>query len=133
MILSSQDLVHDRQSALLRTGIKGELLLCIWEARELDGVDDVFFRGTHAEIRHLKFTPAVDVDYECFEPVTVSKEYMYEILLEKGRGSVTILEQPSQRNGGTLVVRVDDSLSPGNDHYRFMVLRKDNEKTVGLR
>ncbi len=113
----------------LRSGIDRHNFVCFWEAAKVDGTDDVLFSGRSARVRHIDFNPAEGVRYECYEPVRLTENQVYEVLAVQGRGTVTVLEQPDRNNGGTLAVRVDDRGFPGDDYYRFLVLKKPGPET----
>jgi hypothetical protein len=122
--LPAKDMLLDRQAASLLSGIDRQNLVCIWEAAKVDGTDDVLFSGRSARVRHIDFNPAEGVRYECFEPVQPTENQVYEVIAVKGRGKVTVMEQPGRHNGETLAVRVDDSGFPQDDYYRFLVVKK---------
>ena len=128
--IGATKIFDDREEMIFDTGktlsfgINRQNLVCIWEAAKVDGIDDVLFSGRSARVRHIDFKPAVGVRFECFEPVRLTENQVYEVLAVQGRGTVTVLEQPGRNNGETLAVRVDDSGFSGDDYYRFLVVKK---------
>jgi hypothetical protein len=88
-----------------------------WSGK-VDGIDDILIKGNQVRIEHVAARPIQSQDHRFSAPLPFAEvELDLEVL--KGRGSVRLMEQPSQRNQYTAVVRVDDQDHSGDDRYEF--------------
>jgi len=87
-----------------------------WSAR-VDGSDYVMLRGDTVTTRHLKWQPLRDVGYNVTSPLPL-RPVTVRLNVLRGRGRVTIAEQPRAANDYTAVVLVDDEQG-GDDIYEF--------------
>ncbi len=85
---------------------------------EVDGIDDILIRGSQVKIEHVAAKPIQSQDHRFSAPLPFA-EVELTLQLIHGRGSVRLMEQPSQRNQYTAVVRVDDHDHSGDDRYEF--------------
>jgi hypothetical protein len=88
-----------------------------WRGR-VDGVDDIFIQGSKVWIEHVSAQPIQKQDHRFSAPLPFA-EVDLELEVRKGRGDVRIMQQPSQRNEFTAVVRVDDQDNGGDADYEF--------------
>src|SRR5262245_29591357 len=88
-----------------------------WSGK-VDGIDDIIIKGSQVRIEHVAAKPIQRQDHRFSAPLPFAEvELNLEVI--KGRGSVRLMEQPSQRNQYTAVVRVDDQDHSGDDKYEF--------------
>ncbi|HJS74663.1 MAG TPA: hypothetical protein VJ921_10270 [Vicinamibacteria bacterium] len=84
----------------------------------VDGIDDILIKGSRVRIEHVAAKPIQNQDQRFSAPLPFAEvELNLEVI--QGRGSVRLMEQPSQRNQYTAVVRVDDQDHSGDDRYEF--------------
>ncbi|MFN0084261.1 MAG: BON domain-containing protein [Blastocatellia bacterium] len=84
----------------------------------VDGVDEVVIAGGSASVRHLNGVPPRDVKTSFSAPVPRSPVKI-KLLSVIGRGTVSIVQEPSAANGYTTIVRIDDSGRGGEKLYQF--------------
>jgi hypothetical protein len=85
---------------------------------EVDGIDDILVRGSQVTVEHIAAKPIQSQDHRFSAPLPFAEvELRLEVI--QGRGSVRLMEQPSQRNRYTAVIRVDDQDHSGDDRYEF--------------
>ena len=89
----------------------------LWEGY-VDGSDRVTIRGMSAQVEHLKAQSPTSVQFK-FQKAVPQREQTVALQVFKGRGQVTILEQPTRQNGYTVKVLVDDSEKGGSSFYQF--------------
>jgi hypothetical protein len=104
----------------------------------VDGVDVVKLSGKNLWIEHLfdqlpsrmtingkKWNPVWDkntsADYELHPAFKPRDPESIRLTTRTGRGAVFIMEEPTDENGGTLAIRVDDGGIGGADWYEFTV------------
>jgi len=97
--------------------------VAVWEAEAVDGVDELVFEQTHASLHHLEFQPVTGARALFVEPVDYVPGEVYEAIKVLGRGSVSLLEQPSADNGGQLRLRLDDGRYAGSDYYQIVIVK----------
>ena len=85
---------------------------------DVDGIDDIFIKGSQVRIEHVAAKPIQSQDHRFSAPLPFA-EVELTLQVIHGRGSVRLMEQPSQRNQYTAVVRVDDQDNSGDDRYEF--------------
>ena len=85
---------------------------------EVDGIDDILIRGSQVEIEHVSARPIQNQDHRFSAPLPFAEVELTLTVLH-GRGDVRLMEQPSERNGFTAVVRVDDQDHGGDEEYEF--------------
>jgi hypothetical protein len=84
---------------------------------EVDGIDDIVITGSQVRVEHIADKPIQNQDHRFSAPLPFA-EVAVTLQVIQGRGSVRLMEQPSQRNGYTTVVRVEDRDS-GDSRYEF--------------
>lgn len=89
----------------------------VWEGR-VDGADYLFVRDQSAWVRHLEALPVEDARYD-FRTALPRRAQAVQLDVQRGRGRVTIEEQPSARNNYTLKILLDDTQRGGSDFYRL--------------
>jgi hypothetical protein len=104
----------------------------------VDGVDVVKLSGKNLWVEHLydqlpsrmsingkKWNPVWDkntsADYELHPAFKPRNPESIRLTKRTGRGAVFIMEEPTDENGGTLAIRVDDGGIGGADWYEFTV------------
>jgi hypothetical protein len=87
-----------------------------WSGR-VDGSDYIMLRGDQVTTRHLKWQALRDVGYNVTSPLP-RRPITVHLNVLRGRGRVTIAEQPRVENDYTAVVLVDDEAA-GDDIYEF--------------
>jgi serine/threonine protein kinase len=104
----------------------------------VDGVDVVKLSGKNLWIEHLydqlpakmsingkKWNPVWDkntsAEYELHPAFKPRNPESIKLTKRTGRGAVFIMEEPTDENGGTLAIRVDDGGIGGADWYEFTV------------
>ena len=85
---------------------------------DVDGIDDILIKGNQVKIEHVAAKPIQSQDHRFSAPLPFA-EVELTLQVIHGRGSVRLMEQPSQRNQYTAVVRVDDQDHSGDDRYEF--------------
>ncbi|HSF16282.1 MAG TPA: hypothetical protein VLK65_12090 [Vicinamibacteria bacterium] len=88
-----------------------------WRGR-VDGVDDILIQGNQVRIEHVSAKPIQNQEHRFTAPLPFA-EVELELEILEGRGSVRLMEQPSQRNQFTAVVRIDDQDQGGDSKYEF--------------
>ena len=83
----------------------------------MDGVDEIAVQGRDVGVRHLEAQPLRNPEYR-FSASLPSQPVEVTLRQIKGRGRVRLMEQPSERNGFTAVVRIEDPKG-GDDRYEF--------------
>ena len=91
---------------------EGRLLLR-FRAAAVDGVDELVVRGRDSEIRHLEWDPIQGLELEVLAPTPRSQDERVTVRARSGRPLVTVVQQPSESNGGELRVRIDDGPHAG--------------------
>ena len=89
----------------------------VWEGR-VDGADYLFVRDRSAWIRHIESQPVEDERYD-FRTALPQRAQTVQMDVQRGRGRVTVEEQPSARNNYTLKILLDDTQRGGSDFYRL--------------
>lgn len=89
-----------------------------WRGR-VDGRDLLRIRKDRVWVVHQEGFPIVETDYDLTrplptEPITVTVKKV------KGRGTVTVTEQPSRENNFTVTIAIEDKKS-GSDRYEVEV------------
>jgi hypothetical protein len=84
----------------------------------IDGVDEVIISGSSASVRHMNGNSPREVRASFSAPVPRSPVSV-ALLSTNGRGTITIVQQPSAANGYTTIVRLDDSAKGGDKRYEF--------------
>jgi hypothetical protein len=84
----------------------------------VDGVDEVIIAGSSASVRHVNGNPAREVKASFSAPVPRSPVNV-TLISANGRGTISIVQQPSAANGYTTIVRIDDSSKGGDKRYEF--------------
>jgi hypothetical protein len=104
----------------------------------VDGVDVVKLSGKNLWIEHLfdqlpsrmsingkKWNPVwnknTSANYELPRAFNPSNADSVKLTKHTGRGAIVIMEKPTDENGGTLAIRVDDGGIGGADWYEFTV------------
>ncbi|HXV59053.1 MAG TPA: hypothetical protein VEK15_00050 [Vicinamibacteria bacterium] len=88
-----------------------------WRGR-VDGVDDIFIQGNQVRIEHVSAKPIQNQEHRFTAPLPFA-EVELDLEIIEGRGTIRLMEQPSQRNQFTAVVRVDDQDKSGDGDYEF--------------
>lgn len=84
----------------------------------VDGADEIIIAGASASIRHLSGEPVREPRSSFSAPVPRAPVNV-KLLSANGRGSITIVQEPSAANGYSTIVRVDDSSKGGDKRYEF--------------
>lgn len=84
----------------------------------VDGTDEIIIAGASAAIRHLSGGPVREPRSSFSAPVPRAPVNV-RLLSANGRGSITIVQEPSAANGYSTIVRVDDSRKGGDKRYEF--------------
>jgi hypothetical protein len=84
----------------------------------VDGVEEVVISGASASVRHLSGNPPREVKASFSAPIPRSPVSV-SLISANGRGSISIVQQPSAANGYTAIVRIDDSAKGGEKRYEF--------------
>lgn len=95
-----------------------------WKGR-VDGVDEILVRGRSVRINHLEAMPIQRQDHR-FSEALPSRAVEIELRVIEGRGTVRLMEQPSERNDFTVVVRIEDDKSGAGD-YEFELLWDEDD------
>jgi hypothetical protein len=84
----------------------------------VDGVDEVVIAGSSASVRHLNGNPAREVKASFSAPIPRAPVSV-ALISANGRGSISVVQQPTAANGYTTIVRIDDSGNGGDKRYEF--------------
>ena len=84
----------------------------------VDGADEIIIAGASASIRHLSGEPVREPRSSFSAPVPRAPVNV-KLLSANGRGSITIVQEPSAANGYSTIVRVDDGSKGGDKRYEF--------------
>ncbi|HEV2233319.1 MAG TPA: peptidoglycan-binding domain-containing protein [Terriglobia bacterium] len=84
----------------------------------VDGLDNILVRGSTVSVVHLQSAPIQQGTYDMSNPLPYS-EINVTLTKVRGRGNITLLEQPSAANNYTAVVQVDDQAIAGSAWYEF--------------
>ena len=84
----------------------------------VDGLDNVLLHGSTVSISHLQSAPIDQATYDLSNPLPIS-DINVTLAKVRGRGNITLLEQPNAANNYTAVVQVDDQAMAGSDWYEF--------------
>jgi hypothetical protein len=84
----------------------------------VDGVDEIIIAGSSASARHVSGNPPREVKASFSAPIPRSPVNV-ALISANGRGSISIVQQPSAANGYTTIVRIDDSGRGGEKRYEF--------------
>jgi len=102
-------------------------LFAVWECAEVHGVEEVILRGDAVKTTHLELDEPRGVTWKVLKPLPERPGYVYSIVHDRGRGRVTLKAAPSETNGFSATVRVDDSPFPSSDAYRFFLLGNESQ------
>ena len=94
----------------------------------VDGESEFFLRDEQIQFRVISGRPPKDEGSEYSQPIPRSALREFRVSREEGRGRVTVLEQPSPRNGFTAKLRISDP-KRGEDQYHVRVQWERGEKT----
>ncbi|MBN2431239.1 MAG: hypothetical protein JXQ27_07180 [Acidobacteria bacterium] len=89
-----------------------------WRGR-VDGRDQLIIRGDKIDIRHLDAKPIMGMTHTFSAPLP-RRALTVGLNLIEGRGSVTIVEQPSRSNNYAVVIDIHDPKG-GADNYEFEI------------
>jgi hypothetical protein len=114
---SARHLVRDASTVQSDKQAEGKAGL-YWRGR-VDGRDLLRLRKDRVWVVHQDGFPIVETDYDLTrplptEPITVTVKKV------KGRGTVTVAEQPSRENNFTVTIVIEDKKS-GSDRYEVEV------------
>jgi len=84
----------------------------------VDGVDEVVISGSGASVRHVSGNPPREVKASFSAPIPRSPVKV-ALISANGRGSISVVQQPSAANGYTTIVRIDDRDKGGDKRYEF--------------
>jgi hypothetical protein len=84
----------------------------------VDGVDEVVISGSSASVRHVNGNPPREVKASFSAPLPRSPVKV-ALISANGRGSISVVQQPSAANGYATIVRIDDSGKGGDKRYEF--------------
>lgn len=84
----------------------------------VDGVEEVVISGSSASVRHVNGNPPREVKASFSAPIPRSPVSV-SLISANGRGSISVVQQPSAANGYTTIVRIDDSGKGGEKRYEF--------------
>jgi hypothetical protein len=84
----------------------------------VDGVDEVVISGSSASVRHVNGNPPREVKASFSAPIPRSPVKV-ALISANGRGSISVVQQPSAANGYATIVRIDDSDKGGEKRYEF--------------
>jgi len=84
----------------------------------VDGLDNILARGSTVSIVHLQSAPIQQGTYDMPSPLP-NAEVNVTLTKIRGRGNISLLEQPSAANNYTAVVQVDDQAIAGSAWYEF--------------
>jgi len=96
-------------------------LWCTWSGR-VDGMDDLVISDGGCTIRHIRWEPPRQASFR-MEGARGKAEGGVSVEVTKGRGAVTVVQQPSESNGYEAVIRVRDE-APGADFYHINIYCK---------
>lgn len=99
-----------------------------WKGR-VDGVDEILVRGRSVRVNHLEAKPIQRQDYRFSDPLPAHAVEV-ELGVVEGRGTVRLMEQPSERNDFTAVVRIEDDGGGASD-YEFELVWDDDDDWGG--
>ncbi len=95
-----------------------------WKGR-VDGADEILIRGRSVRVNHLGAKPIQQQDYRFSAPLP-ARDVEVELHPIEGRGTVRLMEQPSERNDYTVVVRIEDRRRGASD-YEFELVWDEND------
>lgn len=84
----------------------------------VDGVDEIVISGSSASVRHVNGNPPREAKASFSAPIPRSPVGV-SLISANGRGSISVVQQPSAANGYTTIVRIDDSGRGGEKRYEF--------------
>jgi len=84
----------------------------------VDGLDNILVRGSTVSIAHLRSAPIQQGTYDMSSPLP-NAEVNVTLTKIRGRGKITLIEQPSIQNNYTAVIQVDDQAIAGSAWYEF--------------
>lgn len=84
----------------------------------VDGLDNILVRGSTVSVVHLQSAPIDQATYDMSNPLPY-REVNVTLSKVRGRGNITLLEQPNAANNYTAVVQVDDQAIAGSAWYEF--------------
>lgn len=90
----------------------------VWSGR-VDGTDLLRIRGNQLDIEHQTGVPIIGADYR-FSKALPNAPRTVSVRKLKGRGKVTVIEQPNQSNNFTATIRIEDK-DGGSSHYEIEV------------
>ena len=95
-----------------------------WKGR-VDGVDEILIRGRSVRVNHLEAKPIQSQDYR-FSAALPARAVEIELTTLEARGTVRLMEQPSERNDFTAVVRIEDDRGGAGDYEFELVWDEDD-------
>jgi hypothetical protein len=84
----------------------------------VEGVDEIVISGSSASVRHISGQPPSQTRASFSAPVPRAPVGV-KLLSTTGRGTISIVQEPSAANGYTTIVRIDDSGKGGNKRHEF--------------
>lgn len=90
----------------------------VWSGR-VDGADLLRIRGSQIYIEHQAGVPIIGADYR-FSKALPNAPRTVSVRKLKGRGRVTVIEQPNQYNNFTATIRIEDK-DGGSSQYEIEV------------
>ncbi len=94
-----------------------------WKGR-VDGADEILIRGRSVRVNHLEAKPIQHQHYRFSAPLP-ARDVEVELHPIEGRGTVRLMEQPSERNDYTAVVRLEDRRGGASDYEFELVWDED--------
>ena len=85
---------------------------------QVDNEVEVAVRGDVVSVRTLAGRDARDDGSECNEPLPGGNVQGFNFEVKDSRGDIRLIEEPSRRSGGAVIVRIRDS-SGGEGRYHF--------------
>lgn len=96
-----------------------------WKGR-VDGVDELLIQGRSVRVNHLEAKPIQRQDHR-FSARLPARDIEVELKVIEGRGRVRLMEQPSERNDYTVVVRIEDDQGGDGDYELELVWDDDDD------
>lgn len=90
-----------------------------WECQSVDGVDLVVLQDGKSSIKHLEYQQPQGITYKFLLDFPEGHEFGVIVKQLKGRGEISIYQQPTSENNFTTKIKVDDGPYNGADAYAF--------------